>query len=120
MSVIDLRGQRIDVHVRKRSLCAFNVETGIDLTGALLHANVMLVSGEIWFALNVEVLDAVKGTVRLTASDPLVLYDTDAPASIMRESDTLAWGLAKHVVSGDSFYHEPIAYGVCYQWAPRG
>jgi hypothetical protein len=121
--VIDLRGTRIDVHARYWSTCAFNVETGIDLTGVVLHASVVDGDGTIFAALAVEILSpATAGVVRISAGSPFAFYgNTDAPADPINESLTMNWGLSKHVdAGGGEFYHEPLAYGKFALSGPLG
>lgn len=121
MPVIDLRGQRIDVHVRKQSRCAFNVDTGIDLTGALLHASITDVDGAVWFTLSaVAVGDPTKGKLEISVPDPLSLYNTISPGGALAESTHLEWSVARHVVEGGGFYHEPLAYGTFAISGPAG
>lgn len=110
--MIDLRGTRIDVHVRIGSKCTFDVSTGIDLTGAVLHASVTDTAGARLCTLDVAILSpATAGVVRLSTSSPTALSASDAPTGVLGESTSLEWSLARHVVDGVTYYHEPLAYG---------
>lgn len=105
--LVDTKGERLDISARKGADLAIPLATGINLTGATLRASIVTSLGALVAVLTCTVTNAAKGELTLSVARAS-LAGAPAPASLLRESTALEWGLDYTIDS----VRRPVYYGV--------